>query len=296
MTIVRNPFPWTFKVFFFISILILGLVCVPVGAAVQETTYLGRITALDPLSGTITIRAESQYLCDYSPGGGTCHFNPITPLQVVGAVPDEGIFNTFRKGDQVVATILGASGGAWAGFALVIPGPGNLQWIATEIFGDPHTIPVPLAGSYTLEYSTVPDCSRCSGSVCRAATARVVLKSEGTTVIERSMNAGQSARYSGRNDGSSVSILYLSGEAGAGPCSPGVSVTGIQPVSAFIIHVVPPIGQPVTQSVVVPPTAEVTEQKATPAATPPTTQSPSGYLIPAVALCIMAVGARRLFR
>jgi len=49
-----------------IVLILLALVAMPAAAAVQEIAYLGRITALDPLSGTITIRAESQYLCDYS--------------------------------------------------------------------------------------------------------------------------------------------------------------------------------------------------------------------------------------
>lgn len=275
-----------------IVLLIIALFWMPAAAAVQEITYLGRITALDPLSGTITIRAESQYLCDYSRGDAACSFTPITPLQVVGTVPEEGIFNTFRNGDQVVATILGASGGAWAGFARVIPSSGREQWMVTDLFGDPNTIPVPLAGDYEIEYSTTPDCNHCTGSVCKALSAQVVLKSGGITVLERSMTSGQSARYSGRNDGSSVSILYLTGEADAGPCTPAGSLTGMQPISNFILQVVTPIGQAATPGMLTHPTTEAIELKVTPLSTPAPTPAPFGCMIPLAALCLVALWMR----
>lgn len=278
-----------------IALVLLALVAIPAAAAVQEITYLGRITALDPLSGTITIRAESQYLCDYSRGDAACGFTPVTPLQVVGTVPEEGIFNTFRNGDQVVATILGGSGGAWAGFARVIPSAGREEWAVTDLFGDPDTIPVPLAGGYEIEYSTTPDCTQCTGSVCKAQSAHVVLKSGEITVLDRSMTAGQSARYSGRNDGSSVSILYLTGEADSGPCSQAGPLTGMQPISNFILQVVPPIGQAATTAVAMPPTAEGIGQKVTPQLTPAPTQAPFGCMIPIAALCLVALGLRGRF-
>ncbi|OPX66254.1 MAG: hypothetical protein A4E37_02205 [Methanoregulaceae archaeon PtaB.Bin056] len=267
----------------------------PVAAAIQEITYLGKITALDPLSGTITIRAESQYLCDYSRRDAACGFSPITPLQVVGTVPEEGIFNTFRNGDQVVATVMGASGGAWAGFAHVIPSSGKAQWVVTDLFGDPDTIPVPLAGDYEIEYSTTPDCNHCTGSVCKAQSAHVVLKSGGIPVLERTMTAGQSARYSGRNDGSSVSILYLTGEADAGTCTPAGSLAGMQPISNFILKVIQPIGQSATPGVVTHPTAEGIEPKVTPLSTPAPTQAPSGCILPLAALALVALWMRGRF-
>ena len=295
MTCMQDLIPRSCRGRTLIALLTLCLLGMPAAAAVLETTYMGRITALDPLSGTITIRAESQYSCDYSGSVAVCSFAPITPMQVVGTVSDEGIFNTFRNNDPVVATILGASGGEWAGFALVAPVPGTDQWAATEVFGDPHTIPVNLAGNYEMDYSTTPDCSACTGSVCKAQSAHVVLKSEGNIVLERSLTAGNSARYSGRNDGSSVSILYLSGEADSGPCSPAGAMAGMQPISNFIIHVVPPIGQAGTPGIVTHPTAAGIEPKVTPLATPAATQAPSGCALVVTAFCIVAVGLRRQF-
>lgn len=211
-------------------------------ALVQETTYLGRVTAMDPLSLTLTIRAESEYGCDYSGGNPSCSFKQITPLQVIGTVPDEGVYNTFHNGDLVAGTILGGTGGRWAGIALVIQPPGSSAYVTSDIYGDPRTIPVPLGGDYGFDYSTLPDCSQCSGSVCRALSAHVVVRSGDTVVLEQSLNNGQSTRYSGRNDGSEISILYLSGEASSSSCPGTAPVAGIQPVSNFVIHVKPPIG------------------------------------------------------
>ncbi|MCU0631587.1 MAG: hypothetical protein MUC66_01260 [Methanolinea sp.] len=277
------------------ALLLLLLLVMPGAAAVQEQVYLGRITALDPLSNTLTIRAESQYSCDYSSGNTICRFTSMTPLQVVGSVTDEGIYNTFRNGDQVVATIMGGSGGSWVGIALVTPTPGIENWMATEIYGDPRSLPVLLAGDYLFEYTTIPDCSRCTGSVCKALSAHIILKSAGIKVLDQSLNSGQSTKYSGRNDGSSVSVLYLTGEAEAGQCSQAGPIAGIQPISNFIIHVVPPIGLVGSPGVITQPTAEGIEPKVTPQSTPAPTQAISGYLLPAGAICILALGLRRRF-
>lgn len=211
-------------------------------ALVQETTYLGRVTAMDPLSLTLTIRAESQYGCSYSGGTPTCSFSSIAPLQVVGTVPDEGAFNTFHNGDLVAATILGGTGGRWAALALVVFPPGSGTYLVSDIYGDPRTIPLDLGADYQFAYSTLPDCSTCSGSVCKALSARVVIKSGETVLLEQSLNNGESARYSGRNDGSWISVLYLSGEAAPDTCAGATPATGIQPVSSFVIHVNPPVG------------------------------------------------------
>ena len=262
-------------------------------AVVQESCYLGRITALDPLSNTLIIRAESQYSCDYSTGNPVCGFTPVTPLQVVGTVPDEGIYNIFHNGDQVVATIIGGSGGAWGGIALVATATGTEQWLVTELYGDPHTLPVSLAGNYRMDYTILPDCSSCSGSVCKALSAHVMLWSGENAVIDKSLNGGQSTVYSGRNDGSSVSILYLSGESGAGQCSQAGTIAGPQPISTFIIHVVPPIGQAGPQPITTQPTAEGIEPKVTPQSTPAPTRTPSGYFLALGGLGAAALAVRR---
>lgn len=271
-------------------VLLLGTPCM---AAVQEICYLGRITALDPLSNTLVIRAESQYSCDYATGGSACVFKPVSPIQVVGTVPDEGIYNTFRNDDLVVATIIAGSGNAWAAIALVSRQAENQEWVATEISGDPKALPVSLAGNYRMDYGILPDCSACSGSTCKALSARVFLWSGETPVVDQFLNAGHSAVYSGRNDGSSVSILFLSGEADAGQCPQAGGVAGIMPVSTFIIHVVPPIGQAGTPGIITRPTPMGIEPKVTPQATPAPTRAPLDYLLAPCSLAAMGLVLRR---
>jgi len=160
----------------------------------------------------------------------------------VGAVPDEGVFNTFHNDDLVVATILGGTGGQWAGIALVVVPQGTGTYVASDIYGDPKTIPVPLGGDYKVEYSTLPDCSSCSGSVCKALSAHVIVKSGGTIVRDKSLNDGDSLNYSERGDGSSISVLYQTGEAPGDSCPAAKPAEGMQPISKFVIHVTPPTG------------------------------------------------------
>lgn len=262
----------------------------PVSAIVQEITYRGSVTAMDPLTLTLTIRAESQYGCNYTGGQPSCGFMPIAPVQVVGAVPDEGLFNTFHNGDLVTATILGGTGGQWAGIALVVLPPGSSTYVATDIYGDPKTIPVALGGDYKVDYTTLPDCSSCSGSVCKALSAHVVVRSGETIVQEQSLNNGQSTRYSGRNDGSSISVLYLSGEAPGDSCPGATPVTGMQPISNFVIHVTPPVGgfSGPRETVQQGPVGEGAE-KPNGTAVPEKTQAGWFFLSPAAAVGVLAM-------
>jgi len=62
----------------------------PVCAIVQESTYLGRVIALDPMSLTLTIRAESQYECNNTDGQPSCGFMPIRPLPSRGSSARRG--------------------------------------------------------------------------------------------------------------------------------------------------------------------------------------------------------------
>jgi len=277
------------------------LLAIPATAAVQETCYLGRIASLYPLSHTISIDVASQYSCDYSTGSPACGFTSIRPPHqiavttpvVTGTVTGDEVFALFHSGDQVVATILGGDGGSWIGIALVSQGQGTEEWQATGLYGDPNTLPVTLAGGYRMEYAILPDCSKCSGSVCRGLTSLVTVWSGDVKVIDDFLNSGHSLEYSGRNDGSRVSIQYLSGETRSTQCSQEHAISGIQPVSSFIIHVVPPIGEQGTPRTMTQPTAEEFKAPATTPSTPAPTRAPTGVLLAAGAFAIIALGLRR---
>lgn len=300
MTVSReNPFQRVFSCILLSSFLF--LLTIPAMAAVQETCYLGRIASIDPLSQTLSLDVASQYLCDYSAGSPACTFTSIippheiavTPPIVTGTVTGDEVFTLFHSGDQVVATILGGDGGSWIGIALVSRRQGSEEWQAIEVYGDPHALPVALAGNYRMEYAILPDCSKCSGSVCRGLTSRVTIWSGDVKVVDDFLNSGHSLEYSGRNDGSRVSIHYISGETRSTQCSQEHAIAGIQPVSSFIIHVDPPIGERGTPGITTQPTAEESEPSGTPPPTPAPTRSPTGHFLAVGALAMLALGLRR---
>jgi hypothetical protein len=261
-----------------ISALLLVSIAAPAGAVLQQFTYLGTVTALDPVSESVTIRADAEYGCIYPAGGGApgCSFSAITPQELSGTSPDGIVFTRLTRGDRVVVSSLGSPGVEWVGIARVIAVSGTENWEATDIIGDPATIPVPLIADYGFSYETIPDCNTCTGAVCTALSVRVNLTSSGMSVVDRSMNTGQSFTYSGRNDNSSVEVLFMGGQAAALLCPEKTGMVGPQPVSTFIIHVNPPIGLVTQVPLSTMPTAEGIAAKVTPGTTPAPTKS--GFL------------------
>lgn len=280
---------------------LLLLLAIPAMAAVQETCYLGEIASLDPLSQTLSLDVASHYSCDYSTGILVCNVTSIIPPHEIavttpivnGTVAHSEVFTRFQGGDQVVATILGGDGGRWIGIALVYQGQGSEEWQATEVYGDPQALPVALAGNYRMEYAILPDCSKCSGSVCRGLTSRVTVWSGDVKVLDDFLNSGHSLEYSGRNDGSRVSIHYLSGETRSTQCSQAPALAGIQPISSFIINVDPPIGEQGTPWITTQPTREESEASDTPPSTPAPTYAPTGDLLAVGALATLALVLHR---
>ncbi len=277
------------------------LLAIPAMAAVQETCYLGKIASLDPLSQTLSLDVASHYSCDYSTGSPVWNVTSIIPPHEIavttpivnGTVAHSEVFTLFQGGDQVVATILGGDGGRWIGIALVSQEQGSEEWQATEVSGDPHALPVVLAGGYRMEYAILPDCTKCSGSVCRGLTSLVTVWSGDEKVVDDFLNSGHSLEYSGRNDGSRVSIHYLSGETRSTQCSQAPALAGIQPISSFIIHVDPPIGEQGTPWISTQPTGEEPRAPDIPPSTPAPTYAPTGDLLAVGALAILALVLRR---
>ncbi len=261
-----------------ISALLLACIAAPAGAVLQQYTYLGTVTALDPVSESVTIRAEGEYGCIYRADGSApvCSFSAITPQELTGTSPDIIAFTRLKRGDKVVVSSMGSPGIEWAGIARVIAAPGTDNWEATDIIGDPATIPVPLIADYGFSYKTTPDCNTCTGAVCTARSARVNLTSSGISIVDRSMNTGQSFTYSGRNDASSVEVIFLGGQAEALLCPGKAGMAGPQPVSTFIIHVNPPIGLVTQVPISTMPTEEGIAAKVTPGTTPAPTKA--GFL------------------
>ena len=228
-------------IFTFIAALFLCFICVPVGAVMLEVTVKGPVATINPTKNTLTVDHPLQYGCSYSATGvPVCSYTPINKSALTGTVPDAAAFTVFRNGDTVIATSLGGSGETWITLAKLYGSRPNEEMV-TDIVGDIGTIPTPLIGNYALDATTVPDCSACSGTTCTAMSAIVMVKSGGYGVLARTLMPGESLTYSGRNDGSGVTVTFVKGQALSTTCPGKAGMTGPQTISVYVVKVVPPV-------------------------------------------------------
>jgi hypothetical protein len=270
-----------------LAVAVIATVMVPASAVVEEIAYRGQVLSVNQSGGTLTVSAGYQYGCNYSGATPDCSWSPVPASNLTGTVPDPAAFTVFKAGDQVAATSIGGPGGTWIGLAKIFPTPGIENWLATDIVGDPDSLPVGLASNYYFSYDTAPECGNCTGSVCNARYANVTLNSTAVTVLEKSLAPGGTAFYNGRNDNSSVSIGFVAGQALSETCPGKGGMVGLQPVSVFIIHVnqaiagsPPPV--PTRNNTTAVPTVQATSPPASPSQAP--TKTPSDLIIPLAAL------------
>jgi hypothetical protein len=229
-----------------VVILVLCLCVLPAAALIQEVTVSGTVSALSRANNTLTIAHPAQYGCSYSPGGeAVCSYTPMVSVPLQGSVPADSTFSVFSIGDPVIATSLGDPGGEWITLAK-LSGTAGADGSVTDIVGDASSIPAPLAGDYSLTLSTEPDCTTCSGTTCTAATSYVKILSGRTLALAQDLTPGHAMTYSGRNDGSSIAVTFVKGQASSSSCAGRSMMTGPQAFSVYIVHVVPPIGSTIT--------------------------------------------------
>jgi hypothetical protein len=249
-----------------ITLLILCLCVLPVAGVIQEVTVSGTVSEHSSANNTLTIANPAQYGCSY-PAGGTpvCSYTPMDSKSLTGTVPDASVFSVFNPGDPILATSLGGAGGRWITIAkLSGMAPGKT---VTDIVGDPSTIDVPLVGDYSLVLTTKPDCKACSGTTCTAAAANVSILDGKTLTGSGDLVPNASTKYSGRNDGSSITVTFVKGQASSVSCSEKeIMMTGPQAISVYVVHVVPPIGSGVKV---------VQTSSAVPSGTPPELTMPA---------------------
>lgn len=280
-----------------ITLLVLCLCVLPAAAIIQEVTVSGTVSEHSSANNTLTIANPAQYGCSY-PAGGTpvCSYTPMESTSLTGTVPDASAFSVFSPGDPVVATSLGGAGGRWITIAKLYGTDPDKT--VTDIVGDPSKIDLPLAGDYSLELSPKPDCTACSGTTCTAAAANVSILSGKTLVSSGDLTPNATSTYSGRNDGSSITVAFIKGQASSVSCSEReIMMTGPQAISVYIVHVVPPIGSG-GQAVQTPSaTPSATPQEVTRSADARPTPTKSGMLplaaIGAVALVAVLGVSRR---
>ncbi|MEI7434656.1 MAG: hypothetical protein WCJ93_10430 [Methanomicrobiales archaeon] len=280
----------------FIAAAVIILAVAPVSAVVQEIVFRGTMVSMNQSAGTITVNAGYTYGCTFANNTSACSWNPATPENLTGTVPDPAVFTVLKAGDPVVATSMGGSGGTWIGVAKVFPTPGIENWLATDIIGDPDSLPVNLAADYYFVYSTTPECGNCTGSVCNALSAAVTLNSTDLTVLQKTLGRGEKVVYNRRNDNSSVIITFVQGQGLAEKCPGKAGMVGLQPVSTFIIHVNQGLAAPAptVTPLITPATPAVTAMITTPPSkvpvtTIPTTKAAGSILLPCCALGIFGL-------
>ncbi|MEI6292724.1 MAG: hypothetical protein WCP36_03515 [Methanomicrobiales archaeon] len=286
-----------------VGIAVIILATAPVSAVVQEIVFRGTLVSMNQSAGTMTMNASYTYGCTFTNGTSNCGWDQKKPENLTGKVPDPAVFTALKPGDPVVATSMGGAGGTWIGIAKVFPTPGIENWLATDIIGDPASLPVNLASDYYFTYSTTPECGNCTGSVCTALSAAIVLNSTDRTVLEKILGPGETVVYNGRNDNSSVIIKFVNGQGLAEKCPGKAGMVGLQPVSTFIIHVNQGIAAPAPAltSGTTPAKPAVTTTMApppvpSPVTTIPTTKAAGSMFVPCCALGIfgLLVIARKL--
>jgi hypothetical protein len=253
-----------------ISTIVLCLFVLPAAAVLQEVTVKGTVSAISREKNTLTIGNPLQYGCSYSSSSApVCSFNVMSDTSLTGSMPSDSANTIFNVGDTVVATSLGGAGGTWITIAKLYNSLPAGEYV-TDLVGDPGTIPTPFAGDYALDVTTVPDCTTCFGTTCSAATSSVDVLSSGTRVLQKTLEPRQVLIYNGRNDGSSVEVTFVKGEASSATCAGMAGMTGPQPVSVYIVNIVPPIGftqqlqTPTTAPTPVPTTAVPTTKAGSP--------------------------------
>jgi len=269
-----------------VGVVLLLWLTLPVSAAILEMTCKDQVTTANTIKNTITVKNPEQYGCEYTASGGTgCSWKPMDTSALTGALPDAAAFSVFKSGEIAVATSQGGPGEQWITLAKVY-GQTDTEQLVTDIVGDPRTVPLPLIGDYSVEIETVPDCSNCTGTIGVTHRAKVTIKSGGTAVATTILSAAESFTFNGRNDGSSVMVKFVSGQAASRSCPGRTGMTGPQATSLFVIKVIPSAGYrqvDIRTATTTRPDEALTTFPPTPVATE-TTPTKSGSLLPLAAL------------
>jgi hypothetical protein len=224
-----------------IAVLLLCGFVLPAGAVMPEVTVKGPVATINPDKNTLTVDHPLQYGCNYPVNEApVCSYTPTNKTGLTGTVPDAAAFTVFKNGDPIVATSVGGPGETWITLAKLYGSRPNEE-LVTDIIGDIRTIPTPLIGNYALDATTVPDCSACTGTLCTARSAIIMVKSDGYGVLARTLMPGESLTYNGRNDGSGVTVTFIKGQASSTTCPGQAGSPGPQAISVYIVKAVPPI-------------------------------------------------------
>lgn len=222
----------------FLAILVLSICIIPASAMVPIFTYRGTVTDLDPAGGTLTLEATHQWGCMFEEDIAICGWIEIDPREMWATVPVNEVYACIHPGDTVEVT--GNPNGSWKGIAALVPTSVIDDWYATDLFGDPSTLPAPLDEGYELWYLTYPDCASCSGNVCTAEEALVTISRSGQERWTGWLLPGEVHTYHDPGDLSRISVKFVSGETSPISCPDAdFNPFGPEPFSRFIVNVRP---------------------------------------------------------
>jgi hypothetical protein len=210
----------------------------PAGAVLPSYSFRGTVTDVSGSDNTVTILVTHKWGCVYDGRETPCSWMTMTPKVLTGTVPVPEVFDKVRVGSSVEAGSIGSQGVKWAGIGVLAPSTASEPLHATDLYGDPGMLPAPLAAGYAVSAENQPDCACCSGSVCEAASANVTISKNDLLVWNGTLGAGGEGYYEDPADGTSVSVTFISGQAPASLCpDTPFGMSGVQPVSVFIVHV-----------------------------------------------------------
>jgi hypothetical protein len=210
----------------------------PAGAVLPSYSFRGTVTDVSRSDNTVTILVTHKWGCVYDGRETPCSWMTMTPKVLTGTVPVPEVFDKVRVGSSVEAGSIGSQGVKWAGIGVLAPSTASEPLHATDLYGDPGMLPAPLAAGYAVSAENQPDCACCSGSVCEAASANVTISKNDLLVWNGTLGAGGEGYYEDPADGTSVSVTFISGQAPASLCpDTPFGMSGVQPVSVFIVHV-----------------------------------------------------------
>jgi len=67
---------------------------------------------------------------------------------------------------------------------------------------------------------------KCTGTICIAGSATVAIRSDDRVVVNKAHLPGEVLSFNGRNDGSSVSVTFVNGQALPDRCQQTASIIG----------------------------------------------------------------------
>jgi hypothetical protein len=219
-------------------------IAAPVAAAVYEPTWKGFITNVDYETSTISVEMTGIYGCEYiNQDDPICGFEATDVQEISAEVYDAAVYDVITIGSQVIGKSFGGFESTyWSALAKI--SEEDVPYIEA-LFGDTSLLDIaPLAANYAVSYNEmIPDCDACTGTICPATSVFVVIQSEGSEVAEDTLVPGQPISYFERNDGSGVTVVFVSGETSYLACETDVTemMTGPQAVQNFSIIVTSPL-------------------------------------------------------